>query len=127
MGCWCDSPVEYWDWYATGHQTAQAESRTASVGSRDHSAQRPVTLDVATAVFQCSNCQKMKVECAREGMEQAPGIISDDVRKVQERRCFNTDMLDGGRRHFNKQATHTQLSLNLLLQSPIEKSGRRNE
>ena len=59
-----------WDWYATGHQTAQAEAALRQSEAGIIQLNDAVTLDVAQQYFNAQTA-KDEVEVAREGMEQA--------------------------------------------------------
>jgi outer membrane protein len=96
-----------WDWYATGHQTAQAEAALRQSEAGIVQLNDAVTLDVAQQYFNAQTA-KDKVEVAFEGMEQAQESYRMTSEKYKNGVASNTDMLDGETALLQAKLTHTQ-------------------
>ena len=95
-----------WDWYATGHQTAQAEAALRQSEAGIVQLNDAVTLDVAQQYFTAQTA-KDKVEVAFEGMEQAQESYRMTSEKFKNGVASNTDMLDAETALLQAKLTHT--------------------
>ncbi len=103
-----------WDWYATGHQTAQAEAALRQSEAGIVQLNDAVTLDVAQQYFNAQTA-KDKVEVAFEGMEQAQESYRMTLEKFKNGVVSNTDMLDAETALLQAKLTHTQTVVEFIL------------
>jgi outer membrane protein TolC len=103
-----------WDWYATGHQTAQAEAALRQSEAGIIQLNDAVTLDVAQQYFNAQTA-KDEVEVAREGMEQAQESYRMTSEKFKNGVASNTDMLDAETALLQAKLTHTQAVIEFTL------------
>jgi outer membrane protein TolC len=103
-----------WDWYATGHQTAQAEAALRQSEAGIVQLNDAVTLDVAQQYFN-SQTAKDKVKVAFEGMKQAQESYRMTLEKFKNGVVSNTDMLDAETALLQAKLTHTQTVVEFTL------------
>ncbi|MGD1046532.1 MAG: TolC family protein [Bacteroidota bacterium] len=103
-----------WDWYATGHQTAQAEAALRQSEAGIVQLNDAVTLDVAQQYFNAQTA-KDKVEVAFEGMEQAQESYRMTSEKYKNGVTSNTEMLDAEIALLQARLTHTQAIVDCTL------------
>jgi outer membrane protein TolC len=103
-----------WDWYATGHQTAQAEAALRQSEAGIVQLNDAVALDVAQQYFNAQT-EKDKVEVAHEGMEQAQESNRMTSEKFKNGVASNTDMLDAETALLQAKLTHTQAVVEFTL------------
>jgi outer membrane protein TolC len=103
-----------WDWYATGHQTAQAEAALRQSEAGIVQLNDAVTLDVAQQYFNAQTA-KDKVEVAFEGMKQAQESYRMTSEKYKSGVTSNTEMLDAEIALLQARLTHTQAIVDCTL------------
>jgi len=103
-----------WDWYATGHQTAQAEAALRQSEAGIVQLNDAVTLDVAQQYFNTQTA-KEKVEVAFEGMDQAQESYRMTSEKFKNGIASNTEMLDAETALLQAKLTHTQAVVDCTL------------
>jgi outer membrane protein TolC len=103
-----------WDWYATDHQTAQAEAALRQSEAGIVQINDAVTLDVAQQYFNAQTT-KDEVEVAHEGMEQAQESYRMTSEKFKNGVASNTDMLDAETALLQAKLTHTQAVVEFTL------------
>ena len=103
-----------WDWYATGHQTAQAEAALRQSEAGITQLNDAVTLDVARQYFN-SQTAKEKVDVAFGGMEQAQESYRMTLEKYKNGVTSNTEMLDAEIALLQAKLTHTQAIVDCTL------------
>jgi outer membrane protein TolC len=103
-----------WDWYATDHQTAQAEAALRQSEAGIVQINDAVTLDVAQQYFNAQTT-KDEVEVAHEGMEQAQESYRMTSEKFKNGVASNTDMLDAETALLQAKLTHTQAIIEFTL------------
>jgi outer membrane protein TolC len=96
-----------WDWYATGHQTAQAEAALRQSEAGMAQLNDAVVLDVAEQYFNAQTARE-KVDVASGGMEQAQESYRMTSEKYKNGLTSNTDMLDAEIALLQAKLTHTQ-------------------
>jgi outer membrane protein TolC len=105
-----------WDWYATGHQAAQAEAALRQSEAGIAQLNDAVALDVAQQYFNAQTA-KEKVEVAFGGMEQAQESYRMTAEKFKNGLASNTDMLDAEIALLQAKLTHTQAVVDCVLAS----------
>jgi outer membrane protein len=103
-----------WDWYATGHQTAQAEAALHQTEAGMEQLNDAVILDVAQQYFN-TQTSKEKVDVAFGGMEQAQESYRMTSEKYKNGVTSNTDMLDAEIALLQAKLTHTQALVDFTL------------
>lgn len=103
-----------WDWYITGHQTAQAEAALRQSEAGITQLYDAVTLDVAQQYFN-SQTAKEKVDVAFGGMEQAQESYRMTLEKYKNGVTSNTEMLDSEIALLQAKLTHTQAIVDCTL------------
>ena len=103
-----------WDWYATGHQTAQAEAALRQSEAGITQLNDAVTLDVAQQYFNAQTAME-KVDVALGGMEQAQESYRMTSEKYKNGLTSNTEMLDAEIALLQARLTHTQAIVDCTL------------
>jgi outer membrane protein len=103
-----------WDWYATGHQTAQAEASLRQSEAGLVQLHDAVTLDVAQQYFNAQTANE-KVDVAFGGMEQAQESYRMTSEKYKSGITSNTEMLDAEIALLQATLTHTQAIVDCTL------------
>jgi len=103
-----------WDWYATGHQIAQAEAALRQSEAGITQLNDAVTLDVAQQYFNFQTA-KEKVDVAFGGMEQARESYRMTSEKYKSGVTSNTEMLDAEIALLQATLTHTQALVDCTL------------
>ena len=103
-----------WDWYATGHQTAQAEANLRQSEAGITQLNDAVTLDVAQQYFNAQTAME-KVNVALGGMEQARESYRMTSEKYRNGLTSNTEMLDAEIALLQARLTHTQAIVDCTL------------
>ncbi len=96
-----------WDWYATGHQIAQAEAVLRQSEAGVTQLNDAVVLDVAQQYYNAQTA-KEKVSVAYGGMEQAQESYRMNSEKYKNGLTSNTEMLDAEIALMQAKLTHTQ-------------------
>jgi outer membrane protein len=105
-----------WDWYATGHQTAQAEALLRQSDAGIVQLTDAVALDVAQQYFNVQTARE-KVDVASGGMDQAQESYRMTSEKYRNGVASNTDMLDAEIALLQAKLTHTQALVDCILAS----------
>jgi outer membrane protein len=103
-----------WDWYATGHQTAQAEASLRQSEAGIVQLEDAVALDVAQQYFNAQTANE-KVAVAFGGLEQAQESYRMTSEKFKTGVVSNTDMLDAETALMQARLTHTQAVVDCTL------------
>jgi outer membrane protein len=103
-----------WDWYATGHQTAQAEASLRQSEAGIVQLEDAVALDVAQQYFNAQTANE-KVVVAFGGLEQAQESYRMTSEKFKTGVVSNTDMLDAETALMQARLTHTQAVVDCTL------------
>ena len=103
-----------WDWYATGHQTAQAEASLRQSEAGLMQLNDAVALDVAQQYYNTQTA-KEKVDVAFSGMEQAQESYRMTSEKYKNGLTSNTEMLDSEIALLQAKLTHTQAIVDYTL------------
>jgi len=105
-----------WDWYATGHQTAQAEAALRQSEAGLVQLNDAVALDVAQQYFNAQTALE-KVAVASGGREQAQESYRMTSEKYKTGLSSNTDMLDAEIALLQAKLTQTQAVVDYVLAS----------
>jgi len=105
-----------WDWYATGHQTAQAEAALRQSEAGVAQLSDAVALDVAQQYFTAQTAMD-KVDVAASGMDQAQESFRMTSEKYKNGISSNTDLLDAESALLQAKLTQTQAVVDFLLAS----------
>jgi len=103
-----------WDWYATAHQTAQAEALLRQSEAGIAQLEDAVTLDVAQQYYSAQTA-KEKVEVAFGGMEQAQESYRMTSEKYKNGLTSNAELLDAETALLQAKLTHTQAVVDYTL------------
>ncbi len=103
-----------WDWYATKHQTAQAEAALRQSEAGLIQMNDVVSLDVAQQYYSAQTAAE-KVEVAVGGMEQAQESYRITSEKFKNGLASNADLLDAEIALLQAKLTHTQSSVEYTL------------
>ena len=105
-----------WDWYATGHRTAQAEAVLRQNEAGVVELTDAVALDVARQYFNAQTARE-EVDVASGGMDQAQESYRMPSEKYRIGVASNTDMLDAEIALLQAKLTHTQAVVDCILAS----------
>ena len=103
-----------WDWYATAHQTAQAEALLRQSEAGIVQLEDAVVLDVAQQYYSAQTARE-KVEVAFGGMEQAQESYRMTSEKYKNGLTSNTELLDAETALLQAKLTHTQAVVDYAL------------
>jgi len=103
-----------WDWYATAHQTAQAEALLRQSEAGIVQLEDAVVLDVAQQYYSAQTARE-KVEVAFGGMEQAQESYRMTSEKYKNGLTSNTELLDAETALLQAKLTHTQAVVDYTL------------
>ena len=103
-----------WDWYATGHQIAQAEAVVRQSEAGAAQLNDAVVLDVAQQYYNAQTA-KEKVDVASGGMGQAQESYRMTSEKYKNGLTSNTEMLDAEVSLLQAKLTHTQAAVDYTL------------
>jgi outer membrane protein TolC len=103
-----------WDWYTTGHQTAQAEAALRQSEAGITQLSDAIMLDVAQQYFNAQTA-KEKVVVAFGGMEQAQESYRMTSEKYKHGMNSSTEMLDAETALLQAKLTHTQAIVDCTL------------
>jgi outer membrane protein len=105
---------DIWDWYATAHQTAQAEALLRQSEAGIVQLEDAVALDVAQQYYSAQTARE-KVEVAFGGMEQAQESYRMSSEKYKNGLTSNTELLDAETALLQAKLTHTQAVVDYTL------------
>ena len=103
-----------WDWYATGHQTAQAEAALRQTEAGLTQMKDAVMLDVARQYYDVQTSQE-EVGVAAEGVQQARESYRITSDKFHAGVASNTDLLDAENAFLQAGLTYTQAVVDCTL------------
>ena len=103
-----------WDWYATAHQTAQAEALLRQSEAGIVQLEDAVALDVAQQYYFAQTARE-KVEVAFGGMEQAKESYRMTSEKYKNGLTSNSELLDAETALLQAKLTHTQAVVDYAL------------
>jgi outer membrane protein TolC len=96
-----------WDWFATHHQTVQAEAALRQTEAGMTQLNDAIALEVAQQYFNAQTA-KEKVDVTFGGKEQAQESYRMTSEKFKNGMAFNTDLLDAEVALLQAKLTHTQ-------------------